>query len=97
MAKIRVVAKLAQDPVHTEEEKTIRVKLPVSLHEALIENAKMLNMKPDRLLVLAAQETDVFDEPNAKAVAKEKPKSNHDEEAKPDASGLTNTNPPYVS
>jgi rRNA-processing protein FCF1 len=63
MPKVKVVEKLKKEARPSEETKTVRVKVPLSLYKNLEVNAKKVSKKPDALLLLAAEETDIFDKP----------------------------------
>lgn len=67
--KIQVVKPLLKGSTAAgEETKVIRIRIPLSKYEALQENAKLTGIKADQLLIMAADETDVFEVQEAKNV-----------------------------
>lgn len=57
---------LKGSPVAGEETKTVRIRIPMSKYNALVENAKLTGIKLDQLLIMAADETDIFEVQEAK-------------------------------
>lgn len=69
--KISLVKPLLKNSSLDEETKMIRIKIPVSKYEVLIENSKLTGMKPDQLLLMAADKTDVFEIQGVKSTTDE--------------------------
>lgn len=61
MKKIKVVTPKPKQNVQVEETKTLKINIPLSQYNNLIENAKAMEVKPDQLVMIAANKTDIFD------------------------------------